>query len=86
MTLTFAEQQALLEASSGATADVLRDEQVAWRHPWRFEVARRLAEGLLRGPKALEGRRMLWEQREQYANLRYDLERHRTSTTLCWRA
>jgi hypothetical protein len=74
-TLTRAEQRVLLTASPGPAAEVLREEDVAWHDPWRFSVARHLAVGLLAGEKATAGRRMLWDQGEEFDRLRYDLER-----------
>lgn len=74
-TLTRAEQRALLTASPGPAAVVLREEDVAWHDPWRFEVARHLAVGLLAGEKEADGRRMLWDQGEEFDRLRHDLER-----------
>ena len=74
-TLTRAEQRALLTASPGPAAAVLREEDVAWHDPWRFTVARHLAVGLLAGGKEADGRRMLWDQGEEFDRLRHDLER-----------
>lgn len=93
-TLTHAEQRALLgpkvDQSAELTADVLREENVAWHAPWRFEVARHLALQLLAGSQAEANRRMLWDQTEEFDALRWDLERsdldHRYLTGLSWPA
>lgn len=73
-TLTRAEQRALLGPQSDETADVLREEDVAWHAPWRFQVARHLAEKLLMEPQTAASRRLLWDQTEEFAALRSDLE------------
>jgi len=73
-TITKAEQRALLGPQSDETADVLRDEDVAWHAPWRFQVARHLAEKLLMGSQTAASRRLLWDQTVKFATLRSDLE------------
>ena len=73
-TLTRAEQRVLFGSQGDPTADVLREEDVAWHDPWRFGVALHLARQLLTGPDAEANLRMLWDQTKEFESLRSDLE------------
>jgi hypothetical protein len=74
-TLTRAEQRILLGADGGDTAIVLREEDVAWHAPWRFEVAQHLARRLLTGAKKDENLQMLTAQEDAFRVLLFDFER-----------
>lgn len=60
-TLSLAEQRAIFGPGDDRAAVVLREEDVAWHAPWRFDVALQLARQLLRGPDAESNRTMLRE-------------------------
>jgi hypothetical protein len=72
-TATRAEQHALY--AKGVTADILRQEDVAWHHPWRFEVAHHLARLLLAASDREENLAMLHRQGADFEAQLYDLER-----------
>lgn len=82
-TLTVPEQLAILghleSLGAGedptALAELLRDGDLAWHHPWRYEVALHLARNLLTGQNAATRWRSLKDQDDAFEKLRYDLER-----------
>lgn len=74
-TLTPAEQRAVFSKEKPRVIDALRDEDVAWHSPWRFEVAQHIAKNLLRGPKAGAGLQLLDKQTAAFDLIRHDLER-----------
>lgn len=83
-TLTVPEQLAVLgnlEALDAdaedptALAQLLRDGDLAWHHPWRYEVALHLARNLLAGPKQAQNWRLLKHRDDEFKTLRFDLER-----------
>lgn len=83
-TLTQPEQRAvlgeldLLDADGEdptALADLLRNGDLAWHHPWRDEVALHLARNLLTRSDDPDNMRILHEQQDAFEELRFDLER-----------
>lgn len=83
-TLTKPEQQAVLgdledlDADAEDPADlarILRQGELAWHHPWRYEVALQLARNLLTGSRAAEGWELLCRGGQPFDDLRFDLER-----------
>jgi hypothetical protein len=82
-TLTKPEQQAVLgnlgelDADAEDPADlahILRHGELAWHHPWRYEVALQLARNLLTGSRAAEGWELLCRGGQAFEDLRFDLE------------
>ncbi len=58
-----------------ATAQLLRDGDLAWHHPWRYEVALHLARNLLNGPKSAQNWHSLQDSDDKFETIRFDLER-----------
>lgn len=76
-TLTPAElQELLVHPDDDPVNVVLREEDVAWHHPWRFQVALHLTRRLLTGGDAETNRRMLWDQTGAFRLLQSDFENH----------
>ncbi|GAB3438989.1 hypothetical protein GCM10027517_11880 [Phycicoccus ginsengisoli] len=71
-TSTRAEQHALY--GGGTIADILREEDVSWHHPWRFQIALHLAQHLLIGPNAATNLAMLHTQGPDFHARIHDLE------------
>lgn len=57
-----------------ALATLLREGDLAWHHPWRFEVALHLARNLLSGPNRASYWHSLHARDGDFDALRYDLE------------
>lgn len=83
-TLTVPEQLAVLGLLSGIDvelesptelAQLLRDGDLAWHHPWRYEVALAIARSLLTGPNRIQNWSSLKNRDAGFQNLRFDLER-----------
>jgi hypothetical protein len=83
-TLTKPEQRAVLGEldllgadgeDPNTLAELLRHSDLAWHHPWRDEVALRLARNLLTGPDSSDRMRSLRDRDDEFEQLRYDLER-----------
>lgn len=83
-TLTVPEQLAVLGNLEALGADaedpteleqLLRDGDLAWHHPWRYEVALHLARNLLTGPKPAQNWHSLKHRDDEFEDLRFDLER-----------
>ena len=71
-TSTRAEQHALYRG--GTIADILREEDVSWHHPWRFQIAHHLAQHLLTGPNTATNLAMLHTQGPDFHAHVSDLE------------
>lgn len=71
-TTTRAEQHALYR--DGTIATILREEDVSWHHPWRFQVAYHLAHHLLTGPNTATNLAMLHTQSGDFRAHVSDLE------------
>ena len=75
-TLTRAEQRVLYGPEvDGELSIVLREEDVAWHSPWRFQVALHLARQLLTGASEKAGLEMITAQTSEFQTLVWDLER-----------
>jgi hypothetical protein len=69
-TLTEAETQALWRSGDPDVAAILGDEDVAWHHPWRFDVAHHLLKTLLSDEDdAEEWMVMLEDQTQQFQDI-----------------
>lgn len=68
-TLTGAETQALWSAGDPDLALVLNEEEIAWHHPWRFEVAHHILSIFMAEDDAEEWMGMIEAQTDQFRTL-----------------
>jgi hypothetical protein len=68
-TLTGAETQGLWRSANPDLAVVLNEEEIAWHHPWRFEVAHHILTTFMAEDDAEEWMGMLEAQTDQFRTL-----------------